>query len=123
MVALGLVAVLCGLLFKIGAVPAHFWVPDVTDGTPAPVAAYVTTLLPATTCAGSPPSSAPPPATSAPKPRPPSAAGPPQPPTPPAPPPSPSASRGRCDHPGLVQPYCLACQPGGGVGLPNRHSW
>ncbi|WP_240980876.1 MULTISPECIES: proton-conducting transporter membrane subunit [Streptomyces] len=44
MVALGLVAVLCGLLFKIGAVPAHFWVPEVTDGTPAPVAAYVTTL-------------------------------------------------------------------------------
>ncbi|MBC9725046.1 NADH-quinone oxidoreductase subunit N [Streptomyces sp. TRM68367] len=43
-VALGLVAVLGGLLFKIGAVPAHFWVPDVTDGTPAPIAAYVTTL-------------------------------------------------------------------------------
>nr|WP_232107644.1 MULTISPECIES: proton-conducting transporter membrane subunit [Streptomyces] len=31
-------------MFKIGAVPAHFWVPEVTDGTPAPVAAYVTTL-------------------------------------------------------------------------------
>ncbi|MFV0132862.1 NADH-quinone oxidoreductase subunit N [Streptomyces sp. HMX87] len=43
-VALGLVGVLGGLLFKIGAVPAHFWVPDVTDGTPAPVAAFVTTL-------------------------------------------------------------------------------
>jgi NADH-quinone oxidoreductase subunit N len=43
-VALGLVAVLSGLLFKIGAVPAHFWVPDVTEGTSAPVAAYVTTL-------------------------------------------------------------------------------
>jgi NADH-quinone oxidoreductase subunit N len=43
-VAGGLVAVLAGLMFKIGAVPAHFWVPDVTDGTPAPVAAIVTTL-------------------------------------------------------------------------------
>ncbi|WP_175410568.1 NADH-quinone oxidoreductase subunit N [Streptomyces sp. TRM64462] len=44
LVAVGLVAVLGGLLFKSGAVPAHFWVPDVTDGVPAPVAAYVTTL-------------------------------------------------------------------------------
>ncbi|MFD3524984.1 NADH-quinone oxidoreductase subunit N [Streptomyces sp. NPDC058653] len=43
-VAVGLVGVLAGLLFKIGAVPAHFWVPDVTDGAPTPVAAYVTTL-------------------------------------------------------------------------------
>jgi NADH-quinone oxidoreductase subunit N len=40
----GLVAVLAGLLFKIGAVPAHFWVPDVTDGTPPAVAAIVTTI-------------------------------------------------------------------------------
>jgi NADH-quinone oxidoreductase subunit N len=44
LVAVGLVGVLAGLLFKIGAVPAHYWVPDVTDGAPAPVAAYVTTL-------------------------------------------------------------------------------
>nr|WSS65163.1 NADH-quinone oxidoreductase subunit N [Streptomyces sp. NBC_01177] len=44
LVAVALVAVLAGLLFKAGAVPAHFWVPDVTDGAPAPVAAYVTTL-------------------------------------------------------------------------------
>ncbi|MET9833513.1 NADH-quinone oxidoreductase subunit N [Streptomyces sp. NPDC006385] len=42
--AVGLVAVLAGLLFKAGAVPAHFWVPDVTQGAPTPVAAYVTTL-------------------------------------------------------------------------------
>ncbi|TQM09928.1 NADH-quinone oxidoreductase subunit N [Pseudonocardia kunmingensis] len=40
----GLVAVLAGLLFKIGAVPGHFWVPDVTDGTPPAVAAIVTTI-------------------------------------------------------------------------------
>jgi NADH-quinone oxidoreductase subunit N len=42
--AVGIVAVFAGLLFKIGGVPAHFWVPDVTDGTPAPVAGYLTTL-------------------------------------------------------------------------------
>ncbi len=44
MVALGLIAALAGLLFKIGGVPAHFWVPDVTEGTSAPVAAFVTTV-------------------------------------------------------------------------------
>ncbi len=43
-VAAGLVAVLAGLLFKAGAVPAHFWVPDVTDGTSPPVAALLTTV-------------------------------------------------------------------------------
>ncbi|WP_307865245.1 NADH-quinone oxidoreductase subunit N [Streptomyces montanisoli] len=44
LVAVGLIATLAGLLFKAGAVPAHFWVPDVTDGAPTPIAAYVTTL-------------------------------------------------------------------------------
>jgi NADH-quinone oxidoreductase subunit N len=43
-VALGGVAVLGGLLFKIGGVPAHFWVPDVTEGANLPVAAFVTTV-------------------------------------------------------------------------------
>jgi NADH-quinone oxidoreductase subunit N len=43
-VAVGLVAVLAGLLFKAGGVPGHFWVPDVTEGAPAPVAAFVTTI-------------------------------------------------------------------------------
>lgn len=43
-VAVGFVAVLAGLLFKIGAVPAHFWVPDVTEGATTPVAAFVTTI-------------------------------------------------------------------------------
>ncbi|MFR9802743.1 NADH-quinone oxidoreductase subunit N [Pseudonocardia sp. RS010] len=42
--AVGLVAVLAGLAFKAGAAPAHFWVPDVSDGAPAPVAGIVTTL-------------------------------------------------------------------------------
>ncbi|WP_304450647.1 NADH-quinone oxidoreductase subunit N [Nocardiopsis sp. YSL2] len=44
LVAAGVVAVLAGLLFKSGGVPAHFWVPDVTEGAPAPVAAFVTTV-------------------------------------------------------------------------------
>lgn len=40
----GAVAVLGGLLFKAGAVPAQFWIPDVVAGTRAPVAALVTTV-------------------------------------------------------------------------------
>ncbi len=43
-VAVGLVALLAGLLFKMGGVPAHFWVPDVADGAPTAVAAFVTTI-------------------------------------------------------------------------------
>lgn len=43
-VAVGLVALLAGLLFKIGAVPLHFWVPDVVHGAPVPVAAFVATV-------------------------------------------------------------------------------
>ena len=39
-VGVGLVAV--GLAFKMGAVPAHAWVPDVAEGAPAPVAAFLT---------------------------------------------------------------------------------
>jgi NADH-quinone oxidoreductase subunit N len=44
LVALGLIALLAGLMFKAGGVPGHFWVPDVTQGAPAPVAAFVTTI-------------------------------------------------------------------------------
>ncbi|MEU8340132.1 NADH-quinone oxidoreductase subunit N [Actinomadura meyerae] len=43
-VAAGVVALLAGLLFKAGAVPGHFWVPDVTEGAPRAVAAFVTTV-------------------------------------------------------------------------------
>jgi NADH-quinone oxidoreductase subunit N len=43
-VAAGLVAVLAGLLFKAGAVPAHFWVPDVTEGSRPPAAAFLATV-------------------------------------------------------------------------------
>ncbi|MFI7679057.1 NADH-quinone oxidoreductase subunit N [Actinophytocola sp. NPDC049390] len=42
--AVGVVALLAGLLFKAGAVPGHFWVPDVTEGTSPPVGAIVTTI-------------------------------------------------------------------------------
>lgn len=38
--AVGLVVV--GLAFKLGAVPAHAWVPDVAEGAPAPVSALLT---------------------------------------------------------------------------------
>ena len=43
-VAVGVIAVLAGLLFKVGGVPAHFWVPDVTEGTSTPVAAFLTSV-------------------------------------------------------------------------------
>jgi NADH-quinone oxidoreductase subunit N len=43
-VAVGAVAVLGGLVFKAGAVPGHFWVPDVTEGTLPAVGATVTTI-------------------------------------------------------------------------------
>jgi NADH-quinone oxidoreductase subunit N len=39
-VATGLVIV--GLAFKMGAIPAHAWMPDVAEGAPAPVAAFLT---------------------------------------------------------------------------------
>ncbi len=40
----GVMLVLTGLLFKLGAVPAHTWVPDVTEGAPAPAAAFLTVV-------------------------------------------------------------------------------
>ncbi|GAA3550439.1 hypothetical protein GCM10022222_37460 [Amycolatopsis ultiminotia] len=43
-VAVGFVGVFAGLLFKMGAVPAHFWIPDVTEGTRPPAAAFLTTV-------------------------------------------------------------------------------
>ncbi len=38
----GLGLVVVGLAFKLGAVPAHAWVPDVAEGAPAPAAAFLT---------------------------------------------------------------------------------
>ncbi len=40
-VALGLVLLLTGFAFKITAAPFHFWVPDVYEGAPAPVTAFL----------------------------------------------------------------------------------
>jgi NADH-quinone oxidoreductase subunit N len=42
LLGLGLVAV--GLLFKIGAVPFHSWVPDVYQGAPTPVTAFMSVV-------------------------------------------------------------------------------
>ena len=42
MVALaGVVLVLCGIAFKIGAVPFQIWIPDVYQGAPTPVTAFL----------------------------------------------------------------------------------
>ena len=38
----GVALIIVALAFKTGAVPAHAWVPDVAEGAPAPVAAFVT---------------------------------------------------------------------------------
>lgn len=43
-VAAGVVAVLGGLMFKAGGVPAHFWVPDAAQGAGGAVAAFLTTV-------------------------------------------------------------------------------
>ncbi|HEX3005295.1 MAG TPA: proton-conducting transporter membrane subunit, partial [Angustibacter sp.] len=43
-VVAGVVAVIAGLMFKAGGVPAHFWVPDAAQGASATVAAFVTTV-------------------------------------------------------------------------------
>lgn len=40
----GSALMILGLTFKLGAVPAHAWVPDVADGAPAPVAAFLTVV-------------------------------------------------------------------------------
>lgn len=47
--ALGLILV--GLVFKIGAVPFHFWAPDVYEGAPTPVTAYMACVIKASAVA------------------------------------------------------------------------
>lgn len=39
--ALAMVMIIAGIGFKIGLVPFHMWIPDVYDGSPAPVAAFL----------------------------------------------------------------------------------
>lgn len=40
-----LALMLVGFIFKIGAVPFHFWVPDVYEGAPTPVTAYMSCVV------------------------------------------------------------------------------
>lgn len=40
----GVVAVVAGLMFKAGGVPAHFWIPDAAQGAGGAVAAFLTTV-------------------------------------------------------------------------------
>ncbi len=41
---LGVALIVLALAFKVGAVPVHAWVPDVAQGGPAPIAAFVTSV-------------------------------------------------------------------------------
>lgn len=43
-VAAGLVAVLAGLMFEAGGVPAHFWIPDAAQGANGVAAIFLTTV-------------------------------------------------------------------------------
>ncbi|MFO7243413.1 MAG: NADH-quinone oxidoreductase subunit NuoN [Actinomycetes bacterium] len=45
LVLVGFVFVLVGLLFKLGAVPFHQWTPDVYEGAPTPVTAFMAALV------------------------------------------------------------------------------
>ena len=38
---IGLALVAVGLLFKVGAVPFHAWIPDVYQGAPTPVTGFM----------------------------------------------------------------------------------
>lgn len=40
----GIAMVLVGIAYKLGAVPAHAWVPDVAEGAPLPAAAFLTVV-------------------------------------------------------------------------------
>ena len=41
----GLILMMIGLSFKIGAVPFHFWVPDVYEGSPTLIMSYMSTVV------------------------------------------------------------------------------
>ncbi|MFC4913709.1 NADH-quinone oxidoreductase subunit N [Actinomadura gamaensis] len=50
--AVGAVLVLAGFAFKVAAVPFHFWAPDVYQGAPLPVAAFLSVVSKAAGFAG-----------------------------------------------------------------------
>ena len=52
MAALGLGLLLIGFGFKVAAVPFHMWAPDVYDGSPTPVTAFMATGVKAAAFAG-----------------------------------------------------------------------
>lgn len=41
----GVLLIMVGLTFKIAAAPFHFWAPDVYEGAPSPVTAYMSTVV------------------------------------------------------------------------------
>lgn len=43
LLVVGTALVLVGVLFKVGGVPFHVWIPDVYEGAPAPVTAFLST--------------------------------------------------------------------------------
>ena len=45
MMQVGVLLVLIGICFKIGAAPFHFWTPDVYEGTPTLFTAYMSTVV------------------------------------------------------------------------------
>jgi NADH-quinone oxidoreductase subunit N len=45
MLAAGILMMLIGLAFKVGAVPFHFWTPDVYEGSPALVTSFMATVV------------------------------------------------------------------------------
>ena len=49
---LGMALVAVGLSFKVGAVPFHMWVPDVYEGAPAPVTAFMSVAVKASAFGG-----------------------------------------------------------------------
>lgn len=45
LLAIGIILVLAGLLFKVSAVPFHFWTPDVYEGAPTLVTTFMSTAV------------------------------------------------------------------------------
>ena len=48
----GVLLLLVGLLFKVGAAPFHFWTPDVYDGAPILITTYMSTVVKVASFAG-----------------------------------------------------------------------
>ncbi|WP_437919230.1 NADH-quinone oxidoreductase subunit N [Sphingobacterium sp. LRF_L2] len=48
----GVLLMLCGLCFKVGAAPFHFWTPDVYDGAPILITSFMSTVVKVASFAG-----------------------------------------------------------------------